>query len=93
MVDQVRAKFRCLEVLNMPVNRTGDYATTGNSKVRLGPVYASPKGGGPGNAAQENELFGKATPSGEIWMNIMNQAAVDYFVPGEEYYVDFTKAA
>lgn len=88
----VRAKFKCTEVLNMPVNRVGDFATSGNSKVKFAPVYKSPIGGGTGNAAQENELFGKATPSGEIWMNIMNQQAVDYFVPGNEYYVDFTKA-
>jgi len=87
----VRAKFRVSEVLNMPVNRVGEYATSGNSKIKFAPVYKNVEGV-KGNACTENEMFGKATPSGEIWMNIMNQAAVDYFTPGKSYYVDFTEA-
>jgi len=54
------------------------------TKVRMGAVY-SDKG--------ENAAFSKATPSGECWMNIDADApALDFFKPGESYYVTFTKA-
>ncbi len=40
---------------------------------------------------KENEDFTKATPSGKIEIMISKDArAVDYFIPGNDYYLDFT---
>jgi hypothetical protein len=44
------------------------------------------------DGSEENKQFFEATPSGEIRMGVMNQAALDEFEAGAEYYVDFTKA-
>jgi hypothetical protein len=40
----------------------------------------------------ENASFNKATPSGELKITIDNPAAVDFFQPGKEYYLDFEEA-
>jgi hypothetical protein len=40
----------------------------------------------------ENARFTKATPWGEIRLGIDNPAALEQFVPGQAYYVDFTAA-
>ena len=40
----------------------------------------------------ENNQFAKATPGGELSISIDNPAAQDFFVPGQAYYLDFTKA-
>ncbi len=43
--------------------------------------------------SEENKDFTQYTPSGELNINITNEApAVDFFEPGKEYYLDFTKA-
>lgn len=40
----------------------------------------------------ENKAFTDATPSGGCWMNITTgYPALDFFEPGAEYYVMFTK--
>lgn len=53
-------------------------------KVKLGAVCSD---------TGENKDFADATPSGECWMNISNgRPALDFFEPGAEYYVTFTKA-
>lgn len=72
-----RAKFRC--------NVVEDYGLS--KKVKLNVVYEGSLG-----ANDENKRFTKATPSGEIWLTIDNPAASVQFVPGDEYYVDFTPA-
>lgn len=41
----------------------------------------------------EDKRFQKATPSGTCEMQIDNQAALEQFVLGNDYYVDFTPAA
>lgn len=38
----------------------------------------------------EDQRFQKATPSGELWMQIDNPAAIAEFVPGRAYYLNFT---
>lgn len=38
----------------------------------------------------ENESFYRYTPWGEIKLGTVNEAAAEQFVPGAEYYVDFT---
>lgn len=40
----------------------------------------------------ENVRFTKATPWGEIRLGIDNPAALEQFVVGKSYYVDFTEA-
>ncbi|MFN0145103.1 MAG: hypothetical protein ACKVT1_01220 [Dehalococcoidia bacterium] len=40
----------------------------------------------------ENKEFFKWTPSGEIKVGTINQAAFDGFVMGAQFYVDFTPA-
>jgi len=42
--------------------------------------------------SKENESFFNYTPFGELEMGIMNPAIKDEFLPGKEYYVDFSPA-
>jgi hypothetical protein len=44
------------------------------------------------SGSPENESFFKWTPSGQITLGIQNEAAVEQFKEGVEYYVDFTPA-
>lgn len=41
---------------------------------------------------EENKSFSEATPVANHEMTITNKAAHGYFVPGKEYYLDFTPA-
>lgn len=41
---------------------------------------------------EDNKSWSQYTPSGTIQMNILNEAALSQFKPGEEFYVDFTPA-
>ena len=34
--------------------------------------------------------FWEATPMGELKMTITNKSAADFFVPGKDYFLDFT---
>lgn len=51
--------------------------------ITMTPVYGD---------TPENKSFWKATPSGEIKLYVVNEAAAVQFEPGKEYYVDFTPA-
>lgn len=42
--------------------------------------------------SEENKEFWQYTPAGELKMQISNLPAAEMFVPGEEYYLDFTSA-
>lgn len=44
------------------------------------------------NGSPENVSFFKWTPSASISLSTMNPAASQQFVPGKEFYVDFTPA-
>ena len=44
------------------------------------------------NTIPEDQRFQKATPVGEIEMQIDNPAALEQFTIGKSYYADFTKA-
>jgi hypothetical protein len=57
--------------------------TNGHS-VRLIPVTSG---------SVENEAFFKWTPGGEIKISTINAEAAEEFVPGKQFYVDFTEAA
>ena len=66
------------------VETTKHSPTYTQHKVKLGAVCG--KDG-------ENKDFADATPSGECWMQISNgRPAPEFFEPGQEYYVTFTKA-
>lgn len=92
-MDSVIAKFRCNQVTKFPVERTGQYAQTAHDKIQLGAVYESQDAERDENNpnAKENAIFGKATPHGSLEMTIKNKPAADFFEPGAEYYITFTK--
>lgn len=52
--------------------------------ITLQPVYDQ--------SIPEDQRFQKATPWGEISLNIDNPVAVDALKPGHSFYVDFTPA-
>lgn len=66
----------------------------GSGSVKMSAVYQS--GGKDGNACEENHIFGKATPSASLSMNIHNpdalQVFVDAFKRKKPFYLDFTEA-
>lgn len=41
----------------------------------------------------EDNVFAKATPSGELKIQITNPAVIGILKPGKKYYLDFTEAA
>lgn len=80
MVDRVRGKFFVLG-FEKPngINSPG-------TKIKLGAVSASDP------EKTENCMYHKYTPSGSIEMWVDNPEAEQFFVLGQEIYVDFTKA-
>lgn len=78
-----RAKFSC-----MSVEKQVDYRDRQKSAseqgftytVKLQAVYSN---------SEENKTFWEATPSGRIELTCIHS---DLFVPGADYYVDFTPA-
>jgi hypothetical protein len=38
----------------------------------------------------ENQRFSKATPSGTLTITVDNPSAAAFFIPGKQYYLDFT---
>ncbi len=44
------------------------------------------------SGSPENESFYKFTPGGTISLSIVNDPALAQFVPGRQFYVDFTEA-
>ena len=42
--------------------------------------------------SEENEMFWKYTPAGELKMQVDNPAALKVFEPGKEYYLDIQSA-
>lgn len=73
-----RAKFRCVGV----TKRLSYYGQ--GSKFTYDAEFQAVMDG-----SAENKSFFAATPSGNIKVSTLT---VDTFEPGEEYYVDFTKA-
>ncbi len=55
--------------------------------IEMSPVMAVP-----GDETHENSRFWKASPGGELRLNIDNPAGAEVFELGREYYVDFTPA-
>ena len=86
----MRAKFECIAVTNYGY-QTGGKNETGpiikkTQSVALQAVYSS-------GTNKEDNQFAEATPTGKLEMSISNEAALDYFVPGKKYYLDFAETA
>lgn len=79
----VRAKFR----VNGIFGGTIDGAES--KRIEMSPVFAS-EAGREGNACEENAIFGKYTPAGNISITIVNPSASEQFEVNKEYYVDFS---
>ncbi len=81
MSHKIRCKMTCHEVsLNQH--------TQGMSLVRFGAVY---KSGVTGQPDDENAVFGKLTPYGELRLGMVTDVAEKLEV-GQEYYLDLVKA-
>lgn len=78
-MEKVRAKFTC--------NHVADNGSKENPSfnVFMYPVYSD-------DPDSENKKFTKATPSGQFTMTITVPETAAFFEPGQEYYLDFTKA-
>lgn len=76
----VRAKFKCISVLERCDGKDRSY------DILLQPVCDL-------NPRSENGQFYRWTPSGEIKLVTLREAAGEAFKAGEEYYIDFTPAA
>src|SRR4051812_5033204 len=85
LLGQVVCKFWCHEKKEVP-NHNG-FAK--GERMKFGAVW---EGTTEKQEKSENEIFGKATPSGSIEVIITNPTASDFFEPGQAYYVTFTKA-
>lgn len=76
----VRAKFKCDSV-----TKTVNWSGNKDEHPFLYDVKMSPVV----NGSEENKNFFKWTPSGEVKLSTMKE---DHFIPGKEYYLDFTEA-
>ncbi len=56
--------------------------TVNGGKIILSPVTSG---------SPENEEFFRWTPYGKIEIGTINPKAIKQFIPGKDYYVDFTK--
>jgi hypothetical protein len=75
----MRAKFQVQEV---------GYAI-GGTKLSMCPVGASDYGP---NGENEDNDFARYTPTGELRMFITNPEIKETFKPGDNFYIDFTRA-
>jgi hypothetical protein len=76
----VRAKFIC--------QRTEEVKYQGYKQTNI--IFTAV---GPYNSKDyDSKKFWEASPTGELKLGVVNQAAIDYFVPGKRYYLDFTEA-
>lgn len=77
-MEKVRAKVICTGLI------PDEYAQS--TIVGFSAVYSD-------DPNSENKAFSDATPSLQMQMSISNgRPALDYFKPGEHYYLDFIKA-
>jgi hypothetical protein len=81
----VRAKFRCESKKDMQttIEKDGKWIPGICTAVHMYPVTGG---------SEENSIFGKATPSGQVDLTIFIPEAAAQFQVGKEYYVDFTEA-
>jgi hypothetical protein len=75
----VRAKFKVITVTDSYDSERMQRV----AQVELQPVMSG---------SPENEQFYRWTPGGTIKLGTINEVAAKEFVPGREFYVDFTPA-
>ncbi|MEW7009502.1 hypothetical protein [Lentilitoribacter sp. EG35] len=73
----VRAKFFVKEVKHMQHSSNSEQL----AEIAMAPVYAD---------GEENAVWSKYTPSGELSMLITNEDAISQFELGGEYFLDIT---
>lgn len=78
----VRAKFWVSGIRHIHQQSPGQVF----AEITLAPVYA----GQDGNPA--NSDWSKYTPQGEIKMGVTNPAAIEKFLLGQKFFIDFTPA-
>lgn len=76
-MEKVRAKFHCL-------SKQKDENGNGTN-ISLMAVYSD-------DPNSENKQYWDLTPSGQINLQVLNDAATEKFEVGKEYYVDFIQA-
>lgn len=83
----VRAKFRC----NAVTKREGSIYDAKTSQSHMGFLYYYEFYVVTGNSGEnpENNLFYASTPTGTLTLGAVRD---DLFIPGKEYYLDFTEA-
>jgi hypothetical protein len=79
----VRAKFTVSNISKSYYAGANGEPVEGSTYVTLTPQYDS--------SIEEDRRYAKATPSGEIRLQVDNPPAVEYLKPGQQFYVDFTK--
>lgn len=84
----VRTKFICVDKVVQPVYLQGDQEVQ-PVDLRFVPVWAGANEDG-NNACEENAVFGRYTPSGEIRKTLHNPEAAAEYEVGATHYVDFT---
>lgn len=82
----VKAKFFVTEIKYLS---NGHPEESQAAQVKLAPVFGNLAGNGDND---ENAMWSKYTPQGEISMTINNPDAVEVFEIGKPYYVEFTPA-
>lgn len=85
----VRAKFQCSGVTIEKADRSRHYKENNSEPLDVVTVHLQAVVSG----SDENKEFFASTPSGSIELRILRPEAVDWFVNGKEYYVDFTPAS
>lgn len=85
-MSEMRAKLRIRSIKNYP--ETGDATQQTLTFAAVGPKEPYPADG-----SDENNTFARFTPSADLTMCITNPALIGKFEEGQEYYVDFSKAA
>lgn len=82
----VRAKMLCTARNESPRHEP-DGSTITAAQITLSAQYEPD----PEKRSPENEIFGKATPSGSVTMYVANGKAHEQFQVGKFYYIDFTE--
>jgi len=87
MVQKVICKMQCHQ--NTGEARISEEKGDSTAHIKMGAVW---EGTIEAQRASENAIFGRYSPWGSFEMGIANPDTASFFVPGQKYYVTFTKA-
>jgi hypothetical protein len=85
-VDTIERGLTSLPTGSLDENGRQVYAPAEIQTIVMSPVY------GNGDPEHENTKFWQYSPSGQLRLGTVNEAAARYFELGKEYYIDFAKA-